>query len=202
MGIFRRAIDEARERLTKSPDHPRGTRIGAEDVNPAAGSYGDTKREEFQRDTLEDREALDQAFEKIRTFSLEKTKSNVFLVDQDFQGPNYDLLQELIDLRLIHHIRSRVTVSGRPGKIFKALLLDVSQYSGARKRYDVEMVDFWKEATREQLRRASIIYDPNIGIEDLKKEIETGKTGRHRQGLATSEQNELKLDSGSNHISQ
>ena len=170
LGIFRRAIDDARERLTRNPNHARGNKISAEDVNVATGSYGDTKREEFQKDTLEDQERLDEAFKKIRRFCLEKNKSNIFLIDQDEVNTHIALVQELVDLRLVHHIKSRVTVSSRPGKAYRALLLDVSQYTGERKRRDIEMVEFWKE-DREVLRKAALIYDPSQTMDQLEEEI-------------------------------
>ena len=172
LGIFRRSIDETRERLTKNRNHPRGPKIGAEDVNVAAGAYGETKREEFKRDTLEDQDSLDEAFNKIRIFCLDKTKANIFLLDQDLKGADAELVQELIDLRLVHHIKSRVTVSSRPGQVYRALLLDVSQYTGERKRRDVEMVEFWKESNKEVVRRASYIYDPSIGLKDLEESVQ------------------------------
>lgn len=174
LGIFRRSIDEARERLTKNPKHARGSKISAEDVNMAAGSYGDTKREEFQKDTQEDQDRLDASFQKVRRFCLEKNKSNVFLIDQDISNDDSELVQELVDLRLIHHVKSRVTVSSRPGRVFRALLLDVSQYTGERKRRDIEMIEFWKD-DREVLRKAALIYDPSVTMEDLDQEINQHK---------------------------
>jgi hypothetical protein len=170
LGIFRRSVEEARERLSKNPDHSRGDKISAEDVNMATGSYGDRKREEFKKDTLEDQARLDEAFQKIRRFCLEKIQANVFLLDQEATGDHADLVQELIDLRLIHHVKSRVTVSARPGQVYRALLLDVSQYTGERKRRDIEMTDFWKD-DRELLRKASFIYDPSVTPKELDEQI-------------------------------
>jgi hypothetical protein len=161
LGIFRRSLDIARERLKRDPDHYRGPRVMAEDVNLAAGKYGDTKQEEFQRDTLEDRDKLREAFQRVRTFCINEANANCFLLDQDACGEEVELVRELVDLRLIHLVRSRVTVSGRVGKIFKAYLLDVSQYTGARKRRDLEMVEFWRRGSRERLRRVSLIYEPS-----------------------------------------
>ena len=181
LGIFRRSIDETRERLTKNKTHPRGEKIGAEDVNVAAGAYGETKMEEFKRDTLEDQLSLDEAFNKIRVFCIDKTKANIFLLDQDLKGIAPELVQELIDLRLVHHIKSRVTVSSYPGKIYRALLLDVSQYTGERKRRDLEMIDFWKESNKEIMRRATYIYDPNIELKDLEKLVQSQKKADEKE---------------------
>jgi hypothetical protein len=82
-----------------------------------------------------------------------------------------DLLQELVDLRLIHHVKSRVTVSNSPGKTFRALLLDFSQYTGERKKRDVDMLEFWKDANKEAIRRKSLIYNPNVSFAELESQI-------------------------------
>jgi hypothetical protein len=140
LGLFRRSIGEALERRKQDPNHHRGPKIGAEDVNLAAVNYGETKQEEFARDTLEDRLSIQQVFERIRSFSIDNTNANCFLLDQNAAGDEAALIQELVDLRLIHLVRSRVTVSGRPGKVYKAYMLDVSQYAGWRKRRGFEMI--------------------------------------------------------------
>jgi hypothetical protein len=180
LGILRRSIDEARERLTRNPQHSRGDKIGAEDVNMATGTYGETKMEEFQKDTLEDQKKLHDAFMKIRLFCLDKAVANIFLIDQEVSTEDSDLVQELIDLRLVHHVRSRVTVSARPGRAYRALLLDVSQYTGERKRRNFEMIEFWKE-DRELLRRANLIYDPGMSVDRLRDEISQNKKDPHTQ---------------------
>jgi hypothetical protein len=76
------------------------------------------------------------------------------------------LIHELVDLKLIHLVRSRVTVSGRPGRIFEAYMLDLSQYAGARKRRKLQMIEFWKKTSKEALRKASLIYVP-VGSEGV-----------------------------------
>ena len=137
----------------------------------AAGEYGDSKKEEFQKDTFEDETQLPEALEKIRRFCLQRNRSNVFLIEQDASEPDFDRVQELIDLRLVHHVKSRVTVSDRPGKVYRALLLDFSQYTGARRQYDIDMIEFWK-GDRQILRKSSLIFDPRMSLAELDREIE------------------------------
>ena len=198
LGLFRKSILETRERLTKSHNHHRGDKIGAEDVNIASGEYGQLKKEEFQRDTLEDQKELEEAFEKIKWFCLDQIKKNVFLVDVDSTGIQLSLLDELIDLRLVHQIKSRVTVGDRPGKVFKAYILDVSQHTGERARRDVEMVDFWKEGNKGKLRLASLIYNPNVILSDLSNS-NNPKNKRHptkkesKKGKSSSSDSQQKL---------
>jgi hypothetical protein len=69
-----------------------------------------------------------------------------------------------VDLKLIHSVRSRVTVSGRPGKIFEAYMLDLSQYAGARKRRKLKIIEFWKPTSKEALRKISFIYSPKSDV--------------------------------------
>ena len=159
LSIFRRSITNARER---GGGH-RGERVGAEDVNVAAGEYDSSKREEFKRDTLDDDVPLEDEFQKLRDFCLEKHNSNCFLLDKDSHGKEVDLIHELVDLKLIHLVRSRVTVSGRTGKIFEAYMLDLSQYAGSRKKRELELIEFWKPSSQDSLRKVSLIYSPALG---------------------------------------
>ncbi len=153
LAIFRRSIDTARQRRGgRAAD-----RISVEDVNMATGEHDSSKREEFKKDSAEDEQGLDAQFKKIRDFCLENVNSNCFLINKNATGKEVDLIHELVDLKLLHLVRSRVTVSGRKGKIYEAYMLDLSQYAGARARRGLKMVEFWKES-EERLRRSSTIY--------------------------------------------
>ena len=156
LAIFRRSVSAAKERGGASA---RGKRIGAEDVNAAAGEYEPTKREEFKRDTYDDEKStLDTEFQSVRQFCLETANCNCFLIDKEIRDKRVDAIHELVDLKLLHLIRSRVTVNTRQGRIFEAYMLDLSQYAGARKKRDLELIEFWSESSRDQLRKVSLIY--------------------------------------------
>jgi len=165
LSIFRRSIDIARER---HGGH-RGESIGVEDVNVAAGEHDTTKREEFKRDTSGDDEKLDTEFNNIRSFCLEKAKANCFIFRQDAAGEHAHLIRELVDLRLLHVAQTRVTVKkGHTGRVYEAYMLDVSQYAGARKHRGLRIIEFWKPAGQEFLRRASLLYEPSEVAPQLK----------------------------------
>jgi hypothetical protein len=158
LGIFRGSIRVARER---GGGH-RGEKIGTEDVNNAAGEYESKKNEELQRDTLGEQETLESEFKGISDFCKIQAKSNVFLLDKANSSESlFGTVQELVDLRLLHKVRSRVTVSGRKGAIYEAYMLDVSQYTASRKMRELEIIDFWLPEAQERLRRASLIYHHN-----------------------------------------
>jgi hypothetical protein len=156
LAVLRRAVTAARERGGTSS---RGERVGAEDVNVAAGEYEPSKREEFKRDTYEEDEGdLNKVFSEVRSFCLDKANSNCFLLDKELQSPKVAGIHELVDLKLLHLIRSRVTVNTRQGRIYEAYMLDLSQYAGSRKKRDLDLVEFWRSDAKDQLRKASLIY--------------------------------------------
>jgi hypothetical protein len=150
LSILRKSIGFARERGE--------SRVGAESVNQAAGEHEATKRDEFRRDVLEGVDTLESEFDRIKKFCLEDQKVNCFLVEKDLQGDGYLNVKELVDLRLLHAIASRVTVRNRPGRIFEGYMVDVSQYTGERKRRGLDLLEFWKRDEQEKLRRTSLIY--------------------------------------------
>jgi hypothetical protein len=156
LAIFRKAVNVARGR----GDDSRGPKIGSEDVNRAAGEHEGTKREELKRDAVEDQVEIEQQFDQIVRFCIEQARANLFLLDKSASGKEVDLIQELVDLRLIHFVSSRITVSKKPGEIYEAYMLDVSQYTGSRARRDFEIVNFWQRDAAN-LRRVKLIYDIN-----------------------------------------
>ncbi|HEY5941403.1 MAG TPA: hypothetical protein VIT89_00900 [Solirubrobacterales bacterium] len=157
LSITNKAISVARER----GETYRGTKVNTEDVNQACGEHEGTKREELSNDAGNDQSVLIEEFERVRAFCLDEKKANCFLVEKDLPGDGYRQIQELVDLRLLHLAKSRVTVRDRPGKIYEAYLLDLSQYTGERKKRDMSMIDFWKTGSADQLRRTALIYEPS-----------------------------------------
>jgi hypothetical protein len=155
--ILNRSIAVARVRGEKR----RGAKINAEDVNQAAGEHEATKREELRRDTGEEEPDLDAEFRKIRDFCLEDQNVNCFLVNKDDKSSRYAVIQELVDLRLLHLVNSRVTVRSRSrkGKLYEAYLLDFSQYTGERKKRNLTLIEFWRTGAEDELRKAKLIYE-------------------------------------------
>lgn len=154
VGLLRRSILVARERGVTA----RGEKVGAEDINTAAGEYDSSKREELTRDTLDERQELEDEFAKIGRFVTEYSKANVFLVDKSLPERELEPIEELVDLRLVHRVRSRLTVADRPGKTFEAFMLDVSQYTASRKKRELEIIEFWRDNATDSIRRAGLIY--------------------------------------------
>ena len=83
----------------------------------------------------------------------------MFLIPQKLSGPIRESIDQLIDLRLIHPVKSRVTLKkGASGELFEAYMLDLSQYTAARKVHEFQIVDLSAENKDESIRKASLIY--------------------------------------------
>lgn len=162
LGIFDQSITIAKERIASS-DNNRNERmrVGREDVNRATGKYSSTKMDEFKTDILSDEEhiSLEDAFKRIKLFCLNFAKSNLFLYET-VQEKGLEILQELMDLRLIHKVNPHVTISKRQGKYFEAYILDVSQYSEIRKKKEFEEIMFWQKDIN--VRRTGLILEESF----------------------------------------
>ncbi len=160
--IFRRAIDVARERVSRGGT-ARGEKVGAEDLNVAAGEFDRFKREDFSRDTTEvDRQPLLSTLQYIIDFCLNKGEANCFLIDKDLNDKFTARVSELVDLKFLHHVKSRVTIRGRSSKIYDAYMLDISQYTGERARRGFTIVEFWSKDSDDVLRKPSYILGTNL----------------------------------------
>lgn len=154
--ITRRSIDTARERLLRGGTY-RGPRVGAEDVNVAASEHDESKRDELARDSKEERRELEAAFESVLEFCFDK-KVNCILVEMGVDTRGANIIAGLVDLRLLHKVASRVTISGKAATLYSAFMLDVSQYTGNRKRRDFEEIELGKI---DRLRRVGLVFDPD-----------------------------------------
>jgi hypothetical protein len=157
--IFNRSIQVARERII-SGKMARGPKVGSEDVNVAAGQQSTFKEEDFTRDTgtNDDRDRLMSNFQEIVEFCTAKTQANCILIEKDLTSQLIESINELVDLKFLHRAKSRVTVRDRPGRLYDAYMLDLSQYTGERARRDFEIVKFWGQHSDDALRRAGLIY--------------------------------------------
>jgi hypothetical protein len=158
LSLFRRAVSEARERVLNRGS-ARGEKVGSEDVNRAVGSYYDHKTEELKLDTdNRSRDEIMSQIESVRNFCIEKSEANCFLVEKDLDRNIEKMMGELVDLKFIHHVKSRVTVRGRERKVFDGFMLDLSFYTGDRARRGFEMIQFWQARAEDALRKPSLIF--------------------------------------------
>ncbi|HEY9133668.1 MAG TPA: hypothetical protein VIM98_18095 [Dyella sp.] len=129
IGILSKAISKARNKA----DSKRRKKLTTEDVNNGTGDYFPSKLAELKRDSADESEYLTAAFDHLRDFCLNDAKSNVFLVDQALEGSRRDAINQLVDLRLIHPVKSRVTLKAHSqGRLFEAYMLDKSVFRCAQ----------------------------------------------------------------------
>ncbi|SRR6266700_130364 len=163
LGIFRRSVDAAKARIIKREIVARGTRIAIEDVNAAAGYYDRTKRQELIKDAYDNHEKLEQMFQELTTFCVDNQNNNVFIIDEKAEGDWVDLIQELVDLRLLHRMRSHFTMKDKTyaRRRFDAYMIDLSQYATTRMKEGFGDVKFWEPQYEDLLRnKTSLIYTP------------------------------------------
>jgi hypothetical protein len=133
--------------------------VNISEVNTVAGELETSKRADLARDIAagEDEGLLLKALDEVRTFCYGQ-KVNCFLLEQDAPASKTSPVHELVDMRLIHSVRPRVTIPARAGRIYEAYMLDISQWTGQRKRRNLQEIEFWSAAGAEKLRQARLVY--------------------------------------------
>ena len=124
--------------------------VGVQDVNNAAGIAGQTKLQELEDDaaSTSGRSAeLVNSLNTVREFLLSQEQITFFRVDfkdKENHSIEYRILQALADLRMLHLINNSLSDQHHAGQRFEVYLLDLSQYSGARLKQGLHVLDFEK----------------------------------------------------------
>ncbi len=151
--IFVEAVGAARDRGWP--------RITPTSVYRGAGrvSYR-TKLTSLRSDAGTEATGLERVFTDLTTYCLREKRKTAFLVSQDDAGTYKDvheLIQQLMDFKLIHVIEPDTSAaSGRSGR-YEAYTLDWSLFMEPRLR-NIEHVEFW--LTDEQRRRRGLREAP------------------------------------------
>jgi hypothetical protein len=137
------------------------------------------KRKNLSEDAGVDADALERAFADIITFCLQDKKKTAFLVsrdDADKMVPEYELLQQLMDFKLIHLVVSDISAaSGREGR-YSAYMLDGSLFMEPRRR-KIELVKFWEQD--DQRRPLGIREAPVYPLVRIRDVLTSNETGSH-----------------------
>lgn len=135
------AVQFARERTNART-------AGGQDVNEAAGRAAATKLEELEEDAASavgSAAITLRALQRVRSILLEEEQSTYFRIDfhdKEEHPKLYNLLQGLMDLRLIHLVKSSLSDERRAGRRFEVYMLDLSQFAGSRLRRHLKVLDF------------------------------------------------------------
>lgn len=125
-------------------------RAGVQDVNEAAGEIAQIKLQELEDDAasaLGRASARKSALDHLQDELIAKKQVTYFRVDfQDKKNhpEEYELLQSLMDLRMIHLINASLSDEREAGHRSEVYMLDLSQFSGTRFRRNLTVLDFTK----------------------------------------------------------
>ncbi len=122
-----------------------------QDVNEAAGRIAQTKLQELEDDaasSMGEAAARINVLKRLQTFLLEEKQATYFRIDfrdKEEHAREYELMQSLMDLRLIHLINAGVSDERQAGRRSEVYMLDLSQFSGMRFRRNLRVLDFTKD---------------------------------------------------------
>lgn len=174
LNIFVEGLGRARNVGTRS-------RITPTDLRQAAASLSyESKFGELRDAAGGEAPALETLFVDLVKFCLTEKRQTAFLISKDDIQAHpevHDLIQQLMDFKLIHLVEpSTSAASGRPGR-FEAYTLDFALFMEPRKR-NIEIVRFWE--TDDQRRRVRLREAPVY-------ELARGRTVISGEGQAAEE---------------
>jgi hypothetical protein len=121
--------------------------VGAQDVNEAAGEAGKQKRNDLEEDAAASTGQASvrlTALERLRTFCIDERHYSFFRVslrDKNDHTDAYRLLQSLVDLRMIHLIKSSLSQAHEVGESSEVYMVDLSVYSASRLKKDLSVIE-------------------------------------------------------------
>lgn len=147
-GVPRDYMVLASSAITRAQQRSGARQAGVQEVNQAAGDAAAAKINELEEDMASNPGSAEKTIHTlkvVREFCLDSESYTYFLVsfrDKEDNPIWYSLLTDLMDLRLIHLINEGVSDPHSAGHRSEAFLLDLSQYSGARLKQRIHVLDF------------------------------------------------------------
>lgn len=162
-GVPRDFLSLLLEALSPKPEGQE--KVGKDDIRLLSLTVLQRRIEELKVDAeQQDQDALIRGIYAIRKFCLEK-KTNVFLVgDKVLQEPNgiRELLNRLLDYRIVHSVGSALTHKSVPGT-FNAYMIDIGAYANLRKlegRFNE--IDITASDAKERCRNAPVLDESQL----------------------------------------
>lgn len=121
--------------------------VGVQDVNEAAGDAGKQKRAELEDDAASSigQAALRlSALEAVRAFAIDEHHCSFFRVnfrDKENLQEEYRLLQSLMDLRMLHLVKSSLSEAHGAGERSEVYMIDLSEFSGSRLKKHMSVIE-------------------------------------------------------------
>lgn len=134
--------------ISRAQRRPNARFAGVQDVNQAAGDAAGSKLQELEEDMAANRGVAERTLKTlaiVRNFCLDETSFTYFLVslrEKEKMPRSYNLLADLMDVRLLHLVDSGISDPHEAGSRFEAYMLDLSQFSGSRLKQRITVLDF------------------------------------------------------------
>lgn len=137
----------AADSVTQAQARANARLVGVQDVNQAAGDAAQAKLLELEEDLAANVGVAGRTLaglSSLRVFCLEETRYTfvrVNLLDKEEAPSSYEVLTNLLDVRLVHLIHPAVSDSKRAGVRYEVFMLDLSQFSGQRLKQEIRVLD-------------------------------------------------------------
>ena len=177
LNIFVEAVNAARDTGAK--------RLTPKSIYRGAGrvSYR-TKLINLRSDVGTEATGLEMLFTDLTTYCLREKRKTAFLVAQEDATKyrdEHELIQQLMDFKLIHVIEPDTSAaSGRPGR-YEAYTLDFALFMEPRLR-NIEHAEFWK--IDDQRRRRGLREAPVYSLERAREVLARGTTQSVEQTIS------------------
>lgn len=146
-GVPRDFMEMSGKSLQIAKQRPNARTVGVQDVNEAAGQTAKQKVGELEDDAASEsgsaKSRLD-SLNTIRDYLLDQQHCTFFKVafrDKENRPNQYRMLQSLMDLRMVHLLRSSLSEAHSAGQRSEVYMLDLSQYSGQRLKKKIRVLD-------------------------------------------------------------
>ena len=182
LNIFVGGIERARRLKNRR-------RVTPTDLRQSAAALSQsTKFRDLRTDAGAEVPALETLFVDLVKFCLSEKRKTAFLVAKDDFAAYpevHDLIQQLMDFKLIHLVdESTSAASGRPGR-FEAYTLDFALFMEPRRR-NIEIVRFWE--TDDQRRRVRLREAPDYPLARGAAAIAGGEPAQAEDALEVADQ--------------
>lgn len=133
--------------IRQAQQREKGKVVGVQDVNKAAGDAAKVKLAELEDDaaSMSGTSSILDVLNRVRDFCLDMKKCTFFRIDfhdKENRPAEYGVMQDLMDLRLIHLIDSSLSDEKHAGRRSEVYMLDLSQFSGQRLKKRLNVLDF------------------------------------------------------------
>ena len=155
-----RAISQAQSR--ENARH-----VGVQDVGKVAGDAAKVKISELEEDAASAKGTTNKVIaglHQIRRFCIDEKNCTFFRIDfsdKESESDAYDIIRELMDLRLIHLVRASLSDRHEAGRRYEVYMLDLSQFSSERLKLRLKVLDFRKGSI--VFRETGTTINPKIG---------------------------------------